>query len=282
MGRELHERDACFRAVMQRLDAVAFVRCGTSIIDVLYRGKETKAEPFTRTLYSHPAIFMVEYALAQSLIERGVVPDLTLGASLGSFAAAAVAGCIDAESALIAVIEKARMLEAHCLPGCMIAVLGDPERYLDAKLLALCELGARNFASHSVISLPQENIAQVEAYLDRRAVTFQRLGVSFAFHSRWIEQAAQPYRNFLAGLALRPAAMPIACCAGMRLLQTLPEGHFWNVARAPIRFHETVAAIEAQGSYRYLDLGPGGTLATFLKYALPPDSPSMAIWQRPG
>ena len=276
MGRELFERDACFRSVMERLDTIAVERCGASIIDVLYRGEQGKAAPFTRTLHSHPAIFMVEYALAQSLIARGVVPDLVLGASLGSFAAAAVAGCIDAETAAAAVVEKAHVLEKHCRPGGMIAVVGVPASYLDAELLALCELGASNFATHSVISLPLENRDQVEEYLRRRGATFQRLAVSFAFHSRWIAPAQQPYREFLSGLRFQPARIPVACCAAACTIENLPVDHFWTVARAPIRFQDTVAALEAQGGYRYLDLGPGGTLATFLKYALLQDSKSQA------
>jgi trans-AT polyketide synthase/acyltransferase/oxidoreductase domain-containing protein len=274
MGRELFERDKCFRAVMERLDAVASPQCGTSILDVLYGGTRTKAESFTRTLHSHPAIFMVEYALAQSLIESGVTPDMVLGTSLGSFAAASVAGCIDVETVLTAVIEKARMLEAHCEPGCMIAVIGEPDRYLDAELLSQSELAASNFATHSVISLPSKNLPHVEERLRNAGVTSQRLDVSFAFHSRWIDQIEQSYRDFLATLPMRRANIPIICSASRHTLESLPDGHLWTVTRAPIRFRETIAVIEKQGSYRYLDVGPGGTLATFLKYALPSESTS--------
>ena len=169
MGRELFERDACFRATMQNADRVVRKRCGESVLTALFAENNTREIPFHRTLHSHPAIFMVEYALAKSLMDAGVQPDMVLGASLGTFAAAAVAGCIDSDEALLAVFEQALALEAHAKPGCMIAVMGEPGRYLTPELLALCELGASNFAAHAVISLPEPNLAAVEAYQIGRA-----------------------------------------------------------------------------------------------------------------
>ncbi|RDD79785.1 [acyl-carrier-protein] S-malonyltransferase [Dyella tabacisoli] len=274
MGRELFESDAGFRATMQHADRVVHERCGESVLTALFAQDKGRDIPFDRLLHSHPAIFMVEYALATSLIDRGVRPDMVLGASLGAFAAAAVAGCIDADAALLAVIEQALALEAHGEPGCMIAVMGEPERFLTPELLALCELGANNFATHSVISLPQANLAAVESCLRRYGIAFQPLPVNFAFHSRWIDAARQPYQAFLRTLACRPGDIPIVCCAAGELMHSLPSGHFWSAVRDPIRFAQTISLIESQGSYRYIDVSPGGTMATFLKYGLPVGSTS--------
>lgn len=274
MGRELFERDACFRATMQHADRVMRERCGESVLTTLFAERNNREIPFTRLLHSHPAIFMVEYALAKSLIDAGVQPDMVLGASLGTFAAAVVAGCIDSDDALLTVIEQAIALEAHCEPGCMIAVIGEPERYLTPELLALCELGVRNFATHSVISLPEPNVAVVESYLRQHGMAFQRLAVKFAFHSRWIDAAEQPHQRSLRTLQLRQGNVPIACCATSKLWHSLPTSHFWLAVRDPILFLQTIGLIESQDSYRYIDVGPGGTMATFLKYGLPVDSPS--------
>jgi trans-AT polyketide synthase/acyltransferase/oxidoreductase domain-containing protein len=269
MGRELFEHDPCFRTAMQRMDELVKERCGESVLAMLYHDSGAKQQPFNRTLLSHPAIFMVEYALAQTLMEAGVEPDLLLGASLGSFAAAAIAGCIDADDALMAVIEQAIAVETHCQPGCMIAVMGEPQRYLTPDLLARCELAASNFATHSVISLPEQSASQVEAYLHQQGLNFQRLAVSFAFHSQWIDPARQSYQQFLDSLHSQQAAIPIICCASGDTLHTLSSNHFWSVARNPIRFRQTIELMETKEPYRYIDLGPGGTLATFLKYGLP-------------
>ncbi|MGG2041218.1 acyltransferase domain-containing protein [Burkholderia gladioli] len=101
MGQPLYEQAPVFRREMDRLDAVV-VRdlAGLSLVDRLYREGRPRSEPLDRTLVSHPAIFMVEYALARLLIESGVEPDAALGASLGAFIAAAVAGCLAPDDAL--------------------------------------------------------------------------------------------------------------------------------------------------------------------------------------
>lgn len=276
MGRELFERDDCFRATIQHSDQVARERCGESVLAALFAENNRRDIPFDRLLYSHAAIFMVEHALASSLIDRGIRPDAVVGASLGAFAAAAIAGCLDPDVALSAVIEQALALEGHCEPGCMIAVVGEPARYLHPELLALCELGASHFATHKVLSLPQSNVGPVETYLRRQGVSFQRLPIGFAFHSRWIDAGEQPYKAFLQTLRPRQGDIPIACCASGKLLHSMPGEHFWSVVRDPILFQQTVGLLESQGSCRYIDVGPSGTMATFLKYGLSADSTSQA------
>ena len=271
MGRELFEGDACFRASMLRADRRVRARCGESILARLYPDAPGTAS-LTRLLHGHAAIFMVEHALATSLRERGLHVDLVLGSSLGTFAAAAAAGWIDPDDALAAVLEQALAVEAHAEPGGMIAVLGEPRRYLDDELLALCEVGARNFATHTVLSLPERNVAAVEQLLRRRGMAFQRLPVAFPFHSRWVDAARTPYEAFLRTLAPTPGHLPIACCTAGKVLPGMTPGDFWSVVRDPIRLPETLAAMGAPERCRYVDAGPAGTMATLLKHALPPGS----------
>jgi trans-AT polyketide synthase/acyltransferase/oxidoreductase domain-containing protein len=274
MGRELFERDPVFRSTMQQMDRVFCDRCGESLLSVLFADDTAREMPFDRLLHSHCAIFMVEYALAMSLIERGVRVDMVLGASLGSFAAAAIAGCIDADAALQAVIEQALAVEAHGEPGNMIAVMGEPERFLTPDLLALCELGARNFATHSVISCSGRNVATVEDHLRQQGLAFHRLPVNYAFHSRWIDGAREPYATFLQTLTCRTGELPVVCCATVTVSNALPVDYFWSAVRDPVLLLKTLELIESRGSYRYIDVSPAGTMGTFLKYALPADSKS--------
>ena len=274
MGRELFERDEGYRATLQHADRIIQDRCGESVLTTLFAERNTRDIPFKRLLHSHATIFMVQHALAMSLIDRGVRPDMVLGVSLGTFAAAAVAGCLDPDTALLAVIEQALTVESHCEPGCMIAVVGEPASYQSAELLALCEVGASHFATHTVLSLPQSNLAAVEAHLVQQGVAFQRLPIDFAFHSRWIDAGEQAYQAFLQTLRPQQAGIPIVCCASGESSDFLPSGRFWSAVREPILFQQAIGLLESQGSYCYIDVGPGGTMATFLKYGLAAESTS--------
>jgi bacillaene synthase trans-acting acyltransferase len=269
MGRPLFERNDTFRDWMVRLDDLARRSSGRSIVETLYSGVHSKGDPFDRTALTHPAIFMVEYSLAQSLMHAGIRPDMVLGVSLGSFAAAAVAGFIDVEDALTAVIRQATALEECCEPGGMTAVLADPALFAEEFLSRRSELAAVNFSSHFVVSARRAELAGIEAALRQRHVGYQRLPVSFPYHSRWIDNARAPFDSFMRSIRFRPGGLPLVCCDQAAILSALSGDYFWNVVRHPIRFRETTAGLEQRGARRYIDVGPAGTLATFLKYGLP-------------
>lgn len=272
MGRELFEQNDTFRQCMLRLDTLAQKSTGRSVIEAIYSG--SKADVFDRTLLTHPAIFMVEYSLAQCLLHEGVMPDIVLGTSLGSFAAATIAGCIDVQDALAAAMEQAAAFEACCGQGGMIAILADPALFTETFLSRHSELAGVNFASHFVVSARQSSLAEIEAGLRQRNVTHQRLAVSFAFHSRWIDEAQAPLQTSMRSLRRTRGRLPLVCCARTETLSDLSEDFFWRVVRQPIRFRETIARMERDGAYRYIDVGPSGTLATFVKYGLPATSRS--------
>jgi bacillaene synthase trans-acting acyltransferase len=274
MGRALFESNAVFHDWMLKLDRMVVTRSGVSVIQKLYAEQQAPGAAFDRTIVTHPAIFMVEYSLAQSLMHAGVAPDVTLGVSVGSFAAATVAGLLDVNDAIAAVVEQASTLEQWCEPGGMIAVLGDPKLFAESFLAKSSALAAVNFESHFVVSARRQDIGAIEMGLKSRGIAYQRLPVSFAFHSEWIDNAAQPFESYLRSIKSKAARIPMMCCERVALLSDLPAGYFWQAARRPMRFSEAAGNLEERGSYRYVDVGPAGTLATFLKYVVPRTSRS--------
>lgn len=272
MGKQLYDGNGLFREWMLRLDDMAFRLSGKRVLDAIY--SMDKGDVFDHTPLTHPSIFMVEYALAQCLIREGVTPDVTLGTSLGSFAAAAVAGHITAEDAMAAIVAQASALEQTCEPGGLIAILSDPSLYDESFLRDHSEMAGINFADHFAVSAPQAAIDMIEATLKQRGISHQRLAVSCAFHSRWIDNAAAPFASAMASIPTVRGTLPVICCERADTLTQLPGDFFWTVVRQPIRFRDTIAQLERSGTYRYIDVGPSGTLATFVKYALPGGSQS--------
>jgi bacillaene synthase trans-acting acyltransferase len=269
MGRDLYEKVPLFRAAMDSMDTLAQEMLGTSIVRVLY-GAHGKADPFDDIRLTHPAIFMVEVALAKTVIGLGIKPDFTLGASLGTLAALAVAGCLALEEALALVVEQALAIERHCPKGGMIAVLSGPELYRDSPFLqARSVIAGQSFAGHFVLSAPEDNLIAIESYLIRAGVTHQPLPVHYPFHGPWIEPLRAMLVDPRGAGRIRLSTMPVICCAQGGVLEEIPADYFWQVARKEISFMDTIGRLEQSGPFDYLDLGPSGTLATFLKYLLP-------------
>lgn len=273
MGRALHESHEVFRRWMDRLNELVQRAGGEDVLRVLY-GDSGKADAFTDVRYTSPAILMVEFALAQAVMASGLKPDYTLGASLGTYAAAAVSGVAPIEGVVSALLAQGRALNRTCEPGGMIAVMASTEVANREPFRSKATIASFNFASHFVLSAHARDLPEIRQALRRQDVPFQDLPVAHAYHSAWVD----PMKGFLvdtgASLDLGEAHVPLACCATAQVLHALPEDHFWKVARQPILFQQTVAALERNGPFHYVDLGPSGTLATFLKYLLPATSAS--------
>lgn len=117
MGEELYQKNKIFQKWMLRLNDSIYKIIGESIIHLLYSKKYGKRDIFDRTLFTYPAIFMVQYSLAKMLIEEGVNPSYVLGTSLGEFAASAISQILDLEGILDLLIKQAESLEKNCKNG---------------------------------------------------------------------------------------------------------------------------------------------------------------------
>jgi bacillaene synthase trans-acting acyltransferase len=278
MGRRLFDNNRAFKGHMTRLNDVAASLLGVSVIDALYDDRRTKAERFDQITLTSAAIFIVECALTRTLTENDVAPDYLLGTSLGTYAAASLAGCFEVERGLVSVINIALALEAHCQPGSMLSILCGKELYLNSPFLQQhSDLAAVNFSAHFAVSALQTIIGPIEDHLARHGSQFQKLPVTRAFHSRWIDPAREPCIQLLGSTQCRRAAIPIFCCARNQAIDCFGPEQLWDALRRPIQFERTIMDLESYGPHRYVDVGPSGTLATFLKYGLPKESESQVF-----
>ncbi|GCF07142.1 acyltransferase domain-containing protein [Dictyobacter arantiisoli] len=266
MGKELFAHNQIFRRWMLHLDSLVKTNASISVIQQLYAEDKNPSEPFKRTLYTHPAIFMVEFALAQTLIEQQVIPDVLVGYSLGEFVAATVAGMLKVEEALDLVIKQARLFETYCQPGTMLAILHHIDLYYQTpELSTLCELAAVNHDTHFVVSGKEAHIHKLKSFLTGKGILCEILPVSYAFHSAYINTIEPHYKRLLATTSYSPPQIPIfSSLSGKQIFNLSPE-YFWEVVRKPMNFSQTIQTLEEDGPHQYVDVGPGGTLTNLTK-----------------
>jgi len=279
MGQELFEQNSVFRKWMLMGDQIVSDILGVSILkDCVYNSYYKKSDQFSRTLYTHPAIFLVEYALAMVVTEMGIVPEYVLDTSLGGFAAAVVADVLPFETALTAVIKQAEVLETSCPQAGMMAILHSPSLYFENSLLnSNLELAAINFPSHFVVAGKPESLSNIQAFLKEKEISYQLLAVSQGFHSSLIDPAAAGCIDFLNTLTLHEPRVSFISCSQANILLSIPQNYFWEIVRLSIQFQKSIQLLEESASYIYLDLGPSGTLATFVKYNLDNQSRSKSL-----
>lgn len=277
MGRALFEEDPVFRRWMFWADHLGQREAGFSVVDELY-ADPPRAAPFDRLTRTHPALYAVELALCHAVRSWGVHPDRILGASLGEYTAMAFAGAVGPDLMFRLLQAQAAGFEAHAPRGGMTAVLADallPQE--EPALFAGLEVAAVNFDRHFVVSGPTDRLAALEDALSRRDILFQRLEVSFGFHASFIDPAKAAFDRLAGGVTIGEARVPLISCVDGRERRAVPRNHLWNIVRQPILFADTVRKLEREGPQFYVDVGPSGTLANFVRYLLGPEADGRVV-----
>ena len=275
---EVFDAEPGFQHWMHQLDEIAEERLEMSILEMIYDPARKRYDPFDRLLYSHPALFMVQYALGRTLMDQGVKPDLLLGASLGEWVALALAEVLSVEDALALVIEQARIFENLAPGGGMLAILDDPGIFhRRPELSGACEMAGINFDRHFIVSGLIEEIMAADKALAKDGISCQPLPVRHGFHAPPIAACEPAFRHMLAGQSFAEPKIPIMSSTLAAPLIQVNASYLWSVARQPIRFRDSVLALETQQDSLFMDLGPSGTVATFVKYNLKPSTGSRSL-----
>lgn len=276
MGRELYESLPFFRKQMQHMDEIAELHIGYSILDILYHKPPGTAQKFDNILHTHPALFMIQYSVAQCLIHEGIIPNYLLGTSLGEMVALAVSGVLTPEEAMQIVAKQALLFYKKCPEGGMMAILEPTQHIQEYGITASgCELAGINFATHYCISGSPEALRRTTVQLESRNAIYDYLPVSQPFHSSLLDPLKTEFLKTFDGIEFKKPEIPVISSMAAQYLEAFCPDTMWKVVRDPILFKETLELFQngakntPYSNTVYLDLGPSGTLANFVKYGLP-------------
>lgn len=110
MARRLNDTQPTFRAALDRCADLVAPHLDRSLLDVLYPPPGGHAPDIDDTTYTQPALFAVEYALAELWRSWGVAPAVVLGHSVGELVAACVAGVFDLADGLALAAARGRLM----------------------------------------------------------------------------------------------------------------------------------------------------------------------------
>ncbi|KAB1588220.1 acyltransferase domain-containing protein [Burkholderia cepacia] len=275
MGAQLYTSDRTFRQQLDSFDDQLRTQWGHSVLALMYAPQSKKTKAFDDVVLSSLAIFMVEQSLTETLVQYGCRPDGILSVSMGALAATCASGAVSHHAMLEATLKMAEGVRRSCVAGAMLAILAPPALYDNNHALRQSSvIAAVNTPIHFVISLPRSKVATVEDFLSEKKVAFQRMPVSHAYHSCWIDPARDDFFSVFARVRHTQSLIPMNLCSIPALQHSSPTQALWNAIRLPMRLRETIRHFEQSGPCHYIDLGPSGTLATLLKYILPPQSRS--------
>ncbi|MBN2441177.1 MAG: ACP S-malonyltransferase, partial [Spirochaetales bacterium] len=270
MGQELYAHNPVFTKWMDKIDSLYKNLTGNSLITFLYNSNKKKSDIFSSLTETHPSLFAVQYALAMTLRENGVMADRILGVSLGEFVGLALADVITLKEALFLVVKQAECIISHAPGGSMIAVLENPDFYTQSEYLRNHSTFAGTFSPELfVISCLTESITEIENLLKTKSIVYQILPVDYGFHSPSIDSAAESFKAYAGKMVYQTPSIPyLSACTG-GLVETFPKDHLWKAVRLEMRFKQTLTALQNNTSFNYIDLSPAGTLAGFIQRIIP-------------
>eukprot|EP00931_Biecheleriopsis_adriatica_P047752 TRINITY_DN27548_c0_g2_i1.p1 TRINITY_DN27548_c0_g2~~TRINITY_DN27548_c0_g2_i1.p1 ORF type:complete len:4734 (-),score=1179.49 TRINITY_DN27548_c0_g2_i1:215-14152(-) len=284
MGRQLYESEAVFRDAVDRCAKVLDSLLPTPLLEVMY-GEEDKGL-LDQTQFSQPAIFTIEYALAELWRSRGVEPCAVLGHSVGEYAAAVVAGVLDLEDALCLIAARGRLIAERCEAdvGTMAAVFAPEKAVKEAMQKAKASeedvaVAAVNGPKMTVISGRK---AIIDKVVEAAGVTSRQLTVSHAFHSPLMAPMLDPFRQELdkaKSFGKSSPKMPFFSTLLGKEVQgdELAKASYWvEHVKCAVRFVDGMEALEAATEpAAFLEIGAAPTLVGMARRFV---SRKSAIW----
>lgn len=269
MGRELYQTQPRFRQTLEHCDAVLRSRSNVPLLDVLYPHPESAAEAERRlneTGFTQPAIFAIEYALADLWQSWGIRPAAVMGHSLGEYVAACVAGVFSLEDGLALVAERARLMQELVADGAMAAVFADADRVAAAiaPFAETVSIAAINGPAHTVISGTRAHVDQVVADLQGSGLSVKPLKVSRAFHSAMLDRMLPAFEQAAALVTFtRPRLELVSNLTGrVEAGSVFTDAAYWRrQTRDPVRFADGVRALRESGCTLFLEIGPAPILS---------------------
>jgi acyl transferase domain-containing protein/NADPH:quinone reductase-like Zn-dependent oxidoreductase/acyl carrier protein len=262
MGMGLYETEPAFREAFDKCDSVLKSIRGKSLLAVI-RGKAADCS-LDSTEWTQPALFSVEYSLAQLWKSRGVIPDVLLGHSIGEYVAACVAGVFDLETGLKLIAERSRLMQALPAGGAMAVLFAPGDKVVDRikKYPSYVSVAAFNGPENTTISGTEHAVKRAMAEAAEFGAPSQILEVSHAFHSPLMEPMLDQFEAFAKQFNYHAPQIPIASNLTGRIERgAIFDAKYWrNHARKAVRFSESVESLVEDKVDCLIEMGPTSTL----------------------
>jgi [acyl-carrier-protein] S-malonyltransferase len=280
-GKTFHECSHAARTLFKLADEVT----QKPITRLCFEGP---IEELTMTANLQPAVLTVSLAGALVHAREGLVPSFAAGHSLGEFAALALAGVLTDAEALLAVNQRAVLMQEAAMrnPGTMAAILN-----LDNEVLAgVVELaGAEGVVVMANFNTPGQTVISGTAKAVAAAVKFAQakggraisLPVSGAFHSPLMDDCAKAFSDVLREIDFKTPRFPVIPNAAGTPVTDPDELKNLLVEQmtSPVRWVRTIDTLNSLGVSTYAECWPRPYLGNMVKKCLPPNT--LALIQCP-
>jgi [acyl-carrier-protein] S-malonyltransferase len=268
MGQDLYEHAPAARARFDAADELL----GYALTDVLFgRGADDEAaaeDALKQTDVTQPALYTHSLAVMAVLADAGLAPDMAAGHSLGEYSALAASGALSFEDGLRVVRRRGELMAeaGERRSGAMAAVLGVDDETIESVCQAVSGedegvVQPANFNAPGQIVISGD-VKAVERAMDDLPGRTIRLPVSGAFHSPLMAYAEDGLAEVLDTVEIQPPQCPVYLNVTAQPTTDPVEIRTQLLAqlRAPVRWAQTLQAMQSDGAQRFIEVGAGKVL----------------------
>ncbi len=277
MGRDFHTSFAVARHVYETADKAL----GFPLTKLCFEGPE---DHLNKTDAAQLAIFVTSVAIYETLLELGKTsaPDYAAGLSLGEYTALHLAGVFSFEDGLKIVQARGKLMQAAADAGgggsTMLALMGADEPAAIALCAAAAPAGGGDVLVPANFNTPGQIVLSGSIGACQRAAALAEaqgfksipLKVAGAFHSPFMQSAADQMAGVLASVQFLPPKVPVisnvtaAPHAGAGDTDSIKKLLVQQII-APVRWYQSIETLRAKGVDKWLEVGPGRTLTGMMR-----------------
>lgn len=264
MGKDFYENSELAKAVYDKASELLQIDMKALCFE--------ENEKLDLTEYTQAALVTTCLAMTKVVEERGLKPDVTAGLSLGEYCAISVAGGMKEEDA-ISLVRKRGILMQNTVPageGAMVAILGMDASVIEEGIKDLEGVTVANYNCPGQIVITGETKAVEKAAEILKEAGAKRavlLNVSGPFHSPMLKQAGEELAKEMEKVEMEPLQIPYVTNVTAEYVTDIRETKklLAEQVAASVRWQESVERMIAEGVDTFVEIGPGKTLAGFLR-----------------
>ena len=225
------------------------------------------------TEYTQAAMVTTSIAMMKVLMEEtGIRPDVAAGLSLGEYCALYAAGVMSADDAITTVRQRGILMQ-EAVPvrvGAMAAVLAMAAEKIEEVLKDIPDVWIANYncPGQIVISGKKEAVELAcEKLKEAGAKRTVMLNVSGPFHSGMLAEAGEKLGEFLENVEISDPQIPYVANVTASYVTDKAEvkSLLARQVSSSVRWEQSVRAMLADGVDTFVEIGPGKTLAGFMR-----------------
>ena len=224
------------------------------------------------TEYTQAALVTTCLAMEKVVEEHGLHPDVIAGLSLGEYCALESAGAMTLKDAITTVRKRGILME-QAVPagqGSMAAVLGLDSAVIEdvTDTIEGVSIANYNCPGQIVITGKKEAVEQAaEKLKEAGAKRVLPLNVSGPFHSRMLEKAGKELAKVLENGEILPLKIPYVTNVTAQYVEDSLQTKelLAKQISSSVRWQQSVENMIAQGVDTFVEIGPGKTLAGFMR-----------------